>query len=225
MSDLEKTAQEFPAKQVIVVRNDLAMPRGKMAAQVAHASLGSILGQMRMEIERSDINNSVVSKELVLTLLKIGLLGDRTEKLYLDQWISGRFAKVVVYIDSEDDLLRLINKADSLGIPTTPIYDAGASVFKGERTLTCAAFGPWKSDAIDDVTGHLNTTFKEKDLLETLANPCNLHMNLLRGYPTKLSRDQFLHLAGSIASEDDSYVVLSKEEYQKLIESKNESKE
>lgn len=222
MSDLEKTSQEFPVKQVIVVRSDLAMPRGKMAAQVAHASLGSVLSQMQLEIERSDINDSVLSKELKLTLLKIGLLGDRTERPFMDQWISGRFAKVVVYIDSEDDLLRLINKADSVGIPTTPIYDAGASVFKGERTLTCAAFGPWRSKDLDEVTGHLKTTFKEKDVLETLSNPDHLHMNLLRGYPARLDRNKLLHLAGSVTDVDDEYVVLRKEDYQKLIDTKKE---
>jgi PTH2 family peptidyl-tRNA hydrolase len=216
MSDLNQTAKEFPAKQVIVVRSDLAMSRGKMAAQVAHASLGSILSQMHTEIERSDINDSILSKEMKLTLLKIGMLGARIDRSYLDQWISGRFAKIVVYIDNEEDLLRLINKADSIGVPTTPIYDAGASVFNGQRTLTCAAFGPWKSDIIDSVTSHLKTNVKDKDQIEMLSNPDHLHMNLLRGLPAKLSRNQFLHLAGSIESEDDEFVVISREEYERL---------
>lgn len=187
-----------------------------MAAQVAHASLGSVLNQMQLRTERSDNNGELIEKHLVLTLLQIGLLGDRTHKLWLDSWISGRFAKIVVYIDNEEELLRLINKADATGIPTTPIYDAGASVFNGQRTLTCAAFGPWKSDVIDSVTGHLKTNVKDKDQIEMLSNPENLHMNLLRGIPAKLSRNQFLHLAGYAESEDDEFVVITREEYARL---------
>jgi peptidyl-tRNA hydrolase len=34
------------------------------------------------------------------------------------------------------------------------IRDAGITEFK-EPTITCAAFGPWWSDELDDITGHL----------------------------------------------------------------------
>jgi len=39
-------------KQVILVRTDLKMPKGKLAAQVAHASVNSVISSRRMVVSR-----------------------------------------------------------------------------------------------------------------------------------------------------------------------------
>uniref|UniRef100_UPI001CA5CF60 aminoacyl-tRNA hydrolase n=1 Tax=Clostridioides difficile TaxID=1496 RepID=UPI001CA5CF60 len=51
-------------KQVIIIRKDLKMPKGKMVAQGSHASLGAILETMR----RKELNKN--SYELILDIEK-----------------------------------------------------------------------------------------------------------------------------------------------------------
>ena len=70
-------------------------------------------------------------------------------------WLTGSFAKIVVYVESEKELLDLIDKAKSENIQATPITDAGHTEFHGVPTLTCAAFGPEYTEKLDSLTGHL----------------------------------------------------------------------
>jgi peptidyl-tRNA hydrolase, PTH2 family len=121
-------------KQVIVVRRDVNMRKGKLATQVAHASMKFIL----------DNNESERADELLVKLSNVEAL-----------WITGPFTKVVVGCDSEDDLKRLIARAEIDGIEVHTVIDSGATEFHGVPTLTCAAFGPDKSEVIDEITGHL----------------------------------------------------------------------
>lgn len=121
-------------KQVIVVRKDLNMRKGKIAAQVAHASMKFLI----------DNNESDRGDELVIRLTP-------TEAL----WINDKFTKVVVGVDSEEALKTLIFKAELQGIEVHSIIDSGKTEFNGIPTLTCAAFGPWESSDLDKITGNL----------------------------------------------------------------------
>lgn len=121
-------------KQVIVVRKDLNMRKGKVAAQVAHAS-------MKFLFDNNDSEHS--------TQLKVEL--SPQEAL----WVAGPFAKVVCGCDSEDELRDLMLKAELKGIQCCSIIDAGRTEFHGEPTLTCAAFGPDEISMLDEVTGNL----------------------------------------------------------------------
>lgn len=51
-------------KQVIIVRNDLKMPKGKLAAQVAHASVESVFKSKKVKVDewRSEGMKKVVVK-------------------------------------------------------------------------------------------------------------------------------------------------------------------
>ncbi len=121
-------------KQVIVVRRDLSMRKGKIAAQVAHASMKFLTDNN--EAERGD--------EMIVKLSPAEAM-----------WLSGSFTKVVVGVDSEDALESLILNATLSGIECHPIVDAGRTEFNGVPTLTCAAFGPGDSDTLDKLTGNL----------------------------------------------------------------------
>jgi PTH2 family peptidyl-tRNA hydrolase len=123
-----------PVKQVIVVRRDLTMRKGKIAAQVAHASMKFLL-----ENNESDRGDELIIK----------LSGPEA------MWFSGSFTKVVVGVNSEDELNDLILRAQLEGIEVHPIIDAGRTEFHGEPTLTCAAFGPDDENRIDKITGNL----------------------------------------------------------------------
>ncbi len=121
-------------KQVIVVRKDLSMRKGKMCAQVAHAAMKFLVDNN--EADRGD--------ELLVKLSPAEVA-----------WLSGSFTKVVVSVDSEDALRDLILKAQLLGVDVYPIVDNGRTEFNGVPTLTCAAFGPNEVDVIDQITGGL----------------------------------------------------------------------
>jgi PTH2 family peptidyl-tRNA hydrolase len=121
-------------KQVIVVRKDLNMRKGKLASQVAHASMKFLLDNN--EAERND--------ELVIKLTP----AEAT-------WLTGSFTKIVAGVDSEDALNQLVFKAEMEGIEVHKIIDVGRTEFNGIPTLTCAAFGPCESGIIDKITGNL----------------------------------------------------------------------
>lgn len=122
-------------KQVIVVRNDLNMRKGKIAAQVAHASMKFLVDNN--EAERGD--------EIMVKL-------SPAEAEWL---LSGSFTKIVVGVDSEQALQDLIFQAEMADVEVHPIIDAGKTEFNGVKTLTCAAFGPCTAEEIDRITGNL----------------------------------------------------------------------
>lgn len=121
-------------KQVIVMRKDLNMRKGKLVAQGAHASLGAILGECAKE-----------GNKLVL---------DLTDER-LAPWLTGRFKKICVYVNSEKELLDIYNTALTNGLVCSIIKDAGLTEFGGVPTLTAVAVGPDREDKIDTVTKHL----------------------------------------------------------------------
>lgn len=117
------TAPHYNYKQVIVIRKDLKMRRGKEIAQACHASLGVTLDN----IDHPDVKG----------------------------WLAGRFAKIAVYVNSEQELFEIHDKALEEGILTTMITDAGFTEFNGVPTNTCIAVGPGKVEEVNKVTGHL----------------------------------------------------------------------
>ena len=121
-------------KQVLIIRKDLNMRKGKIASQAAHASMAAILNQMRKE-----------GNTLVLNL----------DDERLSPWITGRFKKICVSVNSEAELLAVHSKAKELGLITSLIVDSGLTEFHGNATMTAVAIGPDREDKIDEVTKHL----------------------------------------------------------------------
>ena len=115
-------------KQVIVMRKDLKMRRGKEIAQGAHASMAflakkALAGGPFSEVERS--------------------------------WLEGLFTKVCVRVGSEEELLAVAEAAGKVGIRVEIITDSGKTEFGGIPTKTCLALGPDLAEKIDAVTGGL----------------------------------------------------------------------
>ena len=145
-------------KQVIVFRKDLlkgpnAIRKGKFGAQVAHASLGSLLKLFNIYKQES---------------VRLGLSGDVEpgqiqykynvtfgENTVLDDWLNGKFTKVVVSVDSDEELLELNKALDETIIPHALITDSGLTEFHGVPTNTCLGIGPYEAEEIDKFTGHL----------------------------------------------------------------------
>jgi PTH2 family peptidyl-tRNA hydrolase len=120
-------------KQVIVLRKDLNMRKGKMAAQAAHASMAAILNC-----------GTYTEAEFSLSL------DDR-----IKPWITGQFKKIVVSVDTEEDLKEIFERAKQEGLITSFIVDSGLTEFNGIPTPTAVAVGPDRSDKIDTVCKHL----------------------------------------------------------------------
>ncbi|HJS83695.1 MAG TPA: aminoacyl-tRNA hydrolase [Nitrososphaera sp.] len=128
------------AKQIIVMRKDLNMRKGKMIAQGSHASIAFLTNRLLIESE-ADEGTPWIHAQL-------GVL--EAEKA----WIEGRFTKICVGVDSHAELIEVYNAATAAGITAHLITDAGLTEFK-EPTVTCAGIGPAWSDDLDKITGHL----------------------------------------------------------------------
>jgi PTH2 family peptidyl-tRNA hydrolase len=112
-------------KQVIVVRSDLGMGKGKIAAQVAHAALDAADTARRKHPE------------------------------WYDSWREQGQAKVVVKTDGGEQALEDLQKqARSSGLPASLIQDRGLTQLE-PGTTTCLAIGPGPSGEIDKITGKL----------------------------------------------------------------------
>jgi PTH2 family peptidyl-tRNA hydrolase len=123
------------AKQVIVMRKDLNMRKGKMVAQGAHASLRAILQAGAPDAARSTFTISMTEP--------------------MAAWLTGRFTKVCVSVDSEAALDAIVEKAKLAGVLVALITDSGQTEFHGVPTKTCCAVGPgWTAD-VDAITGGL----------------------------------------------------------------------
>jgi PTH2 family peptidyl-tRNA hydrolase len=127
-------------KQVIVVRKDLKMRKGKIGAQCAHAAMAVVMNEMDKEALAGE-------KELW------GLILDIDEPLYY--WLNGIFTKVVVSCNSEEELLELYEQAKDRELLCSLIQDAGNTEFNGVPTYTCIAIGPDEGAIIDEITGDL----------------------------------------------------------------------
>ena len=132
-------------KQVIVVRKDLNMRKGKIAAQAAHASVKSILQMASIKD-----NRIVLDKGNVTTKLSKSAADD------MFQWVNDGQAKVVVSVDSEKELMDIYHSIlQTSDVPVSLILDAGRTEFNGVATYTCIAVGPAEVSKVDAFTGKL----------------------------------------------------------------------
>jgi len=71
-------------------------------------------------------------------------------------WMTGRFTKVCVSVDSEAALDDVVARAQAAGVPVALITDAGQTEFHGVPTKTCCAVGPAWVEDVDAITGALS---------------------------------------------------------------------
>ena len=126
-------------KQVIVIRKDLGMRKGKMIAQGAHASMKAILDLMDVSDWGPYVERSMVIQ--------------KHKPLY--EWLEGQFTKVVLACNCELELLSYELLAKQAGLIHALIRDAGKTEFNGVPTYTALAIGPGPAEEIDKITGHL----------------------------------------------------------------------
>ncbi len=111
-------------KQVLVVRRDLGMGTGKIAAQVAHAAV--------MAVEKTKVRKPE----------------------WFEEWFAMGQAKVVVKVNSFDELVEVRKRAEALHLPVAQVQDSGLTQIP-PGTSTCIGIGPAPSDLVDRVTNDL----------------------------------------------------------------------
>lgn len=130
-------------KQVIVVRKDLKMPRGKIAAQASHASVVALVQSMfGKRLEESDFDGFQINKTPIVD--------DATK-----DWLVGEFTKICVCVESEQELMNIYKRAEESGLNVCLITDNGHTCFNGVKTKTCLAIGPCFSADVDPITKDL----------------------------------------------------------------------
>ena len=115
-------------KQVIAVRTDIKMSKGKTAVQAAHAAVEAVL--------------------LIVDTRKPEWME------WLREWRRQGQKKVAVRVANEAELVKVYNEARALGLPASLIADAGLTELP-PGTRTAAAVGPAPSQLVDRVTGRL----------------------------------------------------------------------
>ncbi len=133
----QRPIKQGPTKQVIVIRRDLRMRRGKEIAQGAHAA------------------SAWLAERVLQQLRPDGTVG-RVELSAAEQaWLETSFRKVTVKVRSAEELMAVYDKALAAGLAVHLITDRGLTEFGGVPTRTCLAIGPDYDDLIDPVTGDL----------------------------------------------------------------------
>jgi peptidyl-tRNA hydrolase, PTH2 family len=118
------------AKLSLVVRTDLGMGRGKLAAQVAHAAVTAVLAAQLTADGSADLAG------------------------WLAGWLADGQPKVVLRVRSGAELGELAATAKAAGLPAQVITDAGRTQL-APGTATCCAIGPADAARVDAVTGGL----------------------------------------------------------------------
>jgi PTH2 family peptidyl-tRNA hydrolase len=136
---LNDVSTPAPNKQVIVLRKDLNMRKGKMVAQGAHASLAVFLQKLTF---LSDDDGELVARFPVSPVEHA--------------WFTGNFRKICLGTGSEAELLALFEAARAAGLPCSLVRDNGLTEFNGVPTYTAVAIGPALDERIDPLTEHLS---------------------------------------------------------------------
>lgn len=136
-------------KQVIVIRKDLKMRRGKEIAQGAHSSMAWLTRRL--------VNDSYSIDHTAPEDAK-GYLFQPSHGAYFFteaeyEWIAGSFAKVTLQVECEEDLNEVYRQAKAAGLEASLIIDSGRTEFNGVATATAVAIGPDEVEKLDVITG------------------------------------------------------------------------
>lgn len=129
-------------KQVIIWRNDLKVRTGKKMAMASHASMSFLTKNLNIS-QTIDSNGALVFFAALC-------LSDE-----INHWLENSFRKICVYVNSEQELKDLHQKALDSGLMSHMIEDNGATEFNGVKTLTCLAIGPAWESKFEGLTDHL----------------------------------------------------------------------
>jgi len=134
---------EKQVKQYIIVRTDLPMNTGKIAAQACHAATNIFFDKFQLTqvcLKKGE--------DLVDGFVYIPSAAEM-------QWIKdGKRTKITKKVKNESQLLKVYNQAKEAGLSASLIKDAGIYGLEGEN-FTAVAVGPNYVDECTPVVGKL----------------------------------------------------------------------
>lgn len=131
-------------RQLIIVRKDLDMSPGKLAAQVAHASNAWLLQEIQANAEKNEDASYTASLSF--------------DKETFEDWISSIYTKTICQAKNRYQLEKAIHAAEDLGLAEGKdfflVKDLCLTELEPEevdeqgrgRTLTCIGFRPLPDD-------------------------------------------------------------------------------
>lgn len=139
-------------KQLIIARKDLKMSPGKLAAQVAHASMAFLTNVIKDCVTCCQSEAGFDKPYSYIATLDID------SKLY-EEWINGSFTKIVCGARNRDKLMEAVIAAEAMGWNEGKEYflirDNCLTELEPEdedgRTLTCIGFRPMEAEEIDKI--------------------------------------------------------------------------
>lgn len=138
-------------RQLIIARKDLQMSPGKLAAQVAHASLAFLTSEMRKSMNTSRVYSD--DEKLIGYVTHT-----QFDKDIYEQWICGIFTKTICEAKNHNQLMKAVGIAKELGLVEGKdfflIKDCCLTELEPEevdengvgRVLTCIGFKPLPDD-------------------------------------------------------------------------------
>ncbi|WP_309492134.1 peptidyl-tRNA hydrolase Pth2 [Candidatus Hecatella orcuttiae] len=121
---MSEQPREFSYTQNIVIRADLKISKGKLCGQAAHAAVSA-------------------SEE-----------AKKHHGEWWKAWMKEGQRKVILKVDSLEELYRLKEKAAQLGLPWALVEDRGLTEVP-PGTVTCLGIGPAPVSLVDKVTREL----------------------------------------------------------------------
>jgi PTH2 family peptidyl-tRNA hydrolase len=134
---------QVDVKQVIIIRKDLSMRRGKEIAQGSHASMRWLLDRLIGHPDNAGNDKYIMDTEE----------SDFTDEEFW--WMTNGTKKVVLQVDTEQELIDLHKLAIIASLSAYIVTDSGFTEFHGVPTKTALAIGPNKSEDIDKITSNL----------------------------------------------------------------------
>jgi peptidyl-tRNA hydrolase len=128
-------------RQVLVVRHDLKMRKGKYGAQSGHGPV-----MMLQATPGAGFRPAANGKREFVVPDDDGSL---------EAWMSTGQKKIHLYVMSDEELLALFQRCTLAGLRCTMVVDAGHTEFKNVPTRTILAIGPHPRAMLDPFTAQL----------------------------------------------------------------------
>lgn len=135
-------------KQVIVIRRDLKMRRGKEIAQGGHATMMWLSDRLRRFKLANFFQRFIAAFKLLFCKQYYAVILSEEEI----NWIEGLFTKICLQANNEEELLAIYNMAKDKGLTACLVTDSGKTEFNGVPTHTCIAIGPNNAERINEIT-------------------------------------------------------------------------